>query len=384
MLKSKLEIRRRVYHCVYALDRSTALVQTRAFSFSDDSAKVKIPFTKTSTSNPASPLGPGQQTNGWLQSYEQAMDLINLRQLQSLWYHELFQSGRTRWEEPYNFLWDTCDKMRKWFDALSPSTAPNMRAFFELELLYSYIYVLSPSPRVPVIHSFAQRLIFEHCIRYADLMLRLISDPGYTSPLTFYDAMRVYMTGRQFLDVLQLNTDTLLHGLVPSHPEVKLNTKSPPPMPSVPPPSGETVQYFNTSRSIQCIKQITDCLARFGIRWGYMSWNQRYQNETAPMLEELNQRLRELDEMAGKRRPSAWVSSHHSSTGSIPSSNGSVTYSSPPGIPPPAPVMYSNPLSRAGSHLSSFGEVGQVSLSTRKSFHGLSKAEAEPLPGAAD
>ena len=32
-------------------------------------------------------------------------------------------------------------------------------------------------------------------------MLHLISDPGYTAPLTFYDAMRVYMTGRQFLDV---------------------------------------------------------------------------------------------------------------------------------------------------------------------------------------
>ena len=69
--------------------------------------------------------------------------------------------------------------MRKWFEGLSSSTSQNSRAFFELDLLYSYVYVLSPSPRVPVISPFAQKLIFEYCIQYAELMLRLISDPSY-------------------------------------------------------------------------------------------------------------------------------------------------------------------------------------------------------------
>ena len=271
MAKGKLELRRRVFHCIYALDRSTSLVQTRAFSFSDDSAKVKVPFTKQSNSPPASPpAGSASPQKLWLQSYEQALDLINLRKLQSSWYTDLFQSGRTRWEDPYSYLWDTCDAMRKWFDNITGPTTPNMRAFFELDLLYSYVYVLSPSPRVPVIQPFAQKLIFEYCIRYADLMLHLISDPTYTAPLTFYDAMRVYMTGRQFLDVLQHNTDMLLNGFVPPHPEVKPSAAVPPPLPVVPPPQGESIQRFTTVRSINCIKQITECLARFGIRWGYM------------------------------------------------------------------------------------------------------------------
>ena len=121
--------------------------------------------------------------------------------------------------------------MRKWFDNISASTTSNIRGFFELELLYSYVYVLSPSPRVPVILPFAQKLIFEYSIRYAELMLFLITDPGYNAPLTFYDAMRVYMTGRQFLDVLQHNTNMLLNGTVPPHPEVKPTAAPPPPMP---------------------------------------------------------------------------------------------------------------------------------------------------------
>lgn len=269
MLKGKLEVRRRVYFCVYALDRSTSLVQTRAFSFGDDSAKVKTPFQKKADSLPTSPAASASQQL-WLQAHDKAVHLINLRKLQSQWYSDLFQSGRTRWEEPYAYLWSTCEAMRNWFENLPASTSPNMRAFFELDLLYSYVYVLSPSPRVPAVSAFAQKLIFEYCIRYADLMLRLINDPSYTSPLTFYDAMRVYMTGRQFLDVLQHNLDGLLNGHMPPHPEVKPTAAPPPPMPMAHIPSGDSIVRFNAERSIRCIKQIAECLSRFGIRWGYM------------------------------------------------------------------------------------------------------------------
>jgi len=269
MSKGKLELRRRVFWCVYALDRSTSLVQTRAFSFSDNSTKVKVPFSKAPAVLPNVANSQGLQ-KAWLQSHETALDLINLRQLQSDWYTDLFQSGRLRWEEPYHYLWQACDDTRKWFESLSATTNPNMRAFFELDLLYSYIYVLSPSPRIPAISPFAAKLIFEYCIRYAELILRLVSDSSYTAPLTFYDAMRVYMTGRQFLDVLQHNTDPLLNGYMPPHPEVKPTAAPPPVMPVVHLPPGDTLQHFNTVRSIHCIKQITECLSKFGIRWGYM------------------------------------------------------------------------------------------------------------------
>ncbi|KAK5108580.1 hypothetical protein LTR62_008156 [Meristemomyces frigidus] len=335
MFKSKLELRRRVFYCVFALDRSTSLVQTRAFSFGDDSTKVKIPFAK---------LPPGQQAltsiNGqsatWLQSNEHALDLILLRQLQSIWYTDLFQSGRERWQEPYPYIWNACDTLRRWFDNLSPSISRDMHAFFELDLLYSYVYVLSPSPRVPNIDAFAAKLIFEYCIQYAALMLRLICDPSYTAPMTFYDAMRVYMTGRQFLDVLNHGTEPLLSGHMPPHPPVRPSTAAPPQVPRVVPPPGDNMAHFNTVRSVNCIKQVTECLTKFGMRWGYMSWSQRYQAETVGMLELLNQRMREMQSPDPSRRPSMWPP-HASSSGSIHSASGSmggsVQYSTPPNLP---------------------------------------------------
>lgn len=282
MSKGELELRRRVFWCVYVLDRSTSLVQTRAFSFSDDSTKVKVPFTKQSGSSTASsPLADGQDSpSPWLSSHDQGLDLIGLRQLQSEWYTDLFQSGRTKWDEPYNYIWNQCNAMKNWFEGISPSTSSSMRAYFELELLYSYVYVLAPSPRVPLVSPFAQTLIFEFCIRYADLMLHLLSDPNPTAPITFNDAMRVYMTGLQFLDVLQHNTDSLLDGIVPTRPNVRPSTAPPPPLPEVNCPPNESVSHFNTVRAITCIKRMSECLGRFGLRWGYL----RYVSCRIPLL----------------------------------------------------------------------------------------------------
>ncbi|KAF2838826.1 hypothetical protein M501DRAFT_836698 [Patellaria atrata CBS 101060] len=214
--KSKLELRRRVYWCVYALDRSTSLVQTRAFSFSDDSANVGIPFSSKSTSvSKGEPKG----SQAWLQSFDSAVDLFHLRQLQSEWYTTLFQTGRTPWQDPYPYIWRTYENMTAWSDKASPRTSKGIRTMFELELLYSYVYILSPSPRCPVISKYAQRLIFEHCISYASKMFKLTTEArGQQSPVTFYDAMRAYMTGRQFVDVVARNQDTLLSGLPPTPP----------------------------------------------------------------------------------------------------------------------------------------------------------------------
>lgn len=56
------------------------------------------------------------------------------------------------------------------------------------------------------------------------------------------------------------------------------------------------------------------------------SWNQRYQTETSELLDELTGRLRELEVMAGTRRPSMWQAS---SSGSIGSNNSGSAFGSP-------------------------------------------------------
>ena len=317
--KAKLELRRRVYWCVYMLDRSTSIVQTRAFSFSDDSANVALPPAS------GSQLGQKSSEQQWLKGLDHAIDLIKIRKLQSAWYHDLFQSGREPWTDPYPYLWNTCQGMANWFSNLSPRTANHMRVFFELELMYSYVYLLAPSPRVPVTAPYVQLLIFEYCTAYANLMTRVINDQNHVAPVTFYDAMRVYMTGRQFLDVLENNQDLLLSGPTPEPPYAGPESAPPPPLPARP-----VDAQSNTVRSITCIKQLTECLGYFGLRWGYMSWRDSFDRVAEPTLSLLNQRLWELQDMqsnlSGKGRPSPWQ--HTSSTGSVTSSDAMSRHSS--------------------------------------------------------
>ena len=127
--------------------------------------------------------------------------------------------------------------MSEWFQDMPQSTLPAVKSFFELELLYSYVYILSPSPRIPHIHEYAQRLIFEHCIAYATNLLAILDKPSNTvkPPVTFYDAMRAYMTGRQFVDVLSRNMEMISiwqccnqdHQYLQRHWLLKLNLKIP-------------------------------------------------------------------------------------------------------------------------------------------------------------
>jgi hypothetical protein len=146
--------------------------------------------------------------------------MFRIREIQSEWYMDLFHSGREPWQDPYPYIWKQYARMADWFNDMPQSTLPAIRSFFELELLYSYVYILSPSPRIPHIHEYAQRLIFEHCIAYATNLLALLNKPSNTTkpPVTFYDAMRAYMTGRQFVDVLTRNMDMILDPRPPSPP----------------------------------------------------------------------------------------------------------------------------------------------------------------------
>ncbi|KAJ9669445.1 hypothetical protein H2201_000312 [Coniosporium apollinis] len=294
--KVKLELRRKVYYCVYALDRSTAIVQTRAFSFSDDSANVALPFSSTALQSSKSP----PKANTWLQSYEPALDYFRLRQLQSKWYTELFQSGRTPWKDPYSRIWRIYQEMTDWFSKLTPVILPEKRTFFELDLLYSYVYILSPSPRCPRISEYAQRLMFEHCTAYATTLLNTISDTSgkWRPSFTYYDAMRAYMTGRQFVDILSRNQDALL---TTSPPRLSSNTApaddievdplepsspgAPPPFPQADPNS--VFSADPTTRAINAINDFTSILSRFGVRFGYMNWLNRFKRESAGLLAQL-------------------------------------------------------------------------------------------------
>lgn len=298
--RAKLEIRRRVYWCVYSLDRSTSLVQTRAFSFSDEAANVAFPFGI----NPTSPKYSSPQSQVFQQSFDSALDMFRIREIQSEWYMDLFHSGREPWQDPYPYIWKQYARMSDWFQDMPQSTLPAIRSFFELELLYSYVYILSPSPRIPHIHEYAQRLIFEHCIAYVTNLLSLLNKPPSATkpPVTFYDAMRAYMTGRQFVDVVSRNIDMILDPRPPAPPASTTTQPesedplappaqiNPPPFPSPLLPEGQIAPADPTTRAINAINDFTSVLSNFGLRFGFTHWRDRFQRESAPLSAQLYQR----------------------------------------------------------------------------------------------
>jgi hypothetical protein len=263
---------------------------------------VAFPFHVTASTS--SPQYSSPQSQVFQQSFDSALDLFRIREIQSEWYMDLFHSGREPWQDPYPYIWKQYARMSEWFQDMPQSTLPAIRSFFELELLYSYVYILSPSPRIPHIPEYAQRLIFEHCIAYSTNLIALLDKPSNTTkpPVTFYDAMRAYMTGRQFVDVLSRNIDMILDPRPPTPPAPTSSQPesedplappaqiSPPPFPAPLLPEGHVVPSDPTTRAINAINDFTSVLSNFGLRFGFTHWRDRFQRESAALNAQLYQR----------------------------------------------------------------------------------------------
>ena len=317
--------------------RSTSIVQTRTFSFSDNSINVALPFGKSRSTVDAD-ISAFSGSSTWLSSFDAALHLFRLRKKQSEWYTTLFQSGRTAWTDPYQYIWRTYYDLNLWWKDVAKATSSMTRTFFELELNYSYVYILSPSPRAPITSDYAQRLLFEHCIIYGDLFLRAVTQDAHLKSLTisFYDMMRAYMTGRQLVDILVRNRDIILNDNLPAYQApslpIELNsnlalpptssqssTLSPPPIPTHHTSSSNSSYLPSvlktddtiTSRAITSINGFTTILTTLGTRFGYLSWRDNFQKEAEPLLVKLHQRA------GGQQKTTATQSDTLMSSGAV-------------------------------------------------------------------
>ena len=150
-------------------------MQTRTLSYSDDNVSVKLPQERGNSTKPSfSTTQNSLKTILGLRSLQPAIDLFRLRQIQSRWYTDLFQSGRTPWNDPYPYVWESYHALTKWFDSIDASTPEGIKHHFQLELLYSFVYILSPSPRIPSISDYARKLLFEHSVAYSEAMVKVV------------------------------------------------------------------------------------------------------------------------------------------------------------------------------------------------------------------
>jgi hypothetical protein len=258
--------------------RSISMVQARSFSFTDDSTSVAYPLALNSPSsgtnnNPV--IGP--------HSLETALLHFQLRYIQSNWYQELHQSSREPMHNASTYVWQLCQEMREWSESF-PDTLPlDFKNFFDLELLYSYVYCLAPSCRVRNVSDYGKTLIFEYSIAYMQKMFPISKDPINKAFYTYHDTLRVYFVGSQFLAVLSESQDRLLNGIIP-YVAIVAGTSPPPPLPS-------SNGVDNVDRSINCITHINEILKTFGHRWDDSQvWQSTFESQATPLLAALHQR----------------------------------------------------------------------------------------------
>ncbi|KAJ6788017.1 hypothetical protein PWT90_01129 [Aphanocladium album] len=260
--RTALNIRRRIFYSVYALDRAISMVHARTFSFTDDSINVAFPASLSQTRKQS--LSSGSIATP--QSTDAALLLFQLRRAQSFWYQELYQSDPTPLSDPTTFLWQMCLDMREWGESLPETLPPGIRRMFEQELRYSYVYCIAPSVRAPQITDYSRTLIFEYSLEYLNIMHEIARTGLNSAFYTYHDALKVYFMGNQLLAVLRDAEEMLLSGRpVPPPPQ----RPGCPPAPPIPRRTSLPASHSHDAleRSLWCLERVHETLAKYSERW---------------------------------------------------------------------------------------------------------------------
>ncbi|KAJ5109085.1 hypothetical protein N7456_005760 [Penicillium angulare] len=284
---SRLELRRRVFHCLYSLDRGMSAALQRTFSFSDESVNVAMP--SASSSNGSST---GEQSHIFLRSPAPALHIVKIRQILSSAYSDMYYNTREPSPQPLTQIWTLCYRTRQWFHEC-PKNAPNhFSLLYRLELLYTMIVILSPSHRYPTLCNYNKALLFDRSMDYISQIHQVLENPTALPFLSFLDIQRVHQVARRLMEVLSQNFDFLLGPNVPSPPTVPPGTPDPPIL-------AEEDRINCRPRAIRCLSYVRDLLSYCARKWDLRTPLDEFERE-AESLEKL---LREGSPMGYMANP---------------------------------------------------------------------------------
>ncbi|KAJ5086692.1 hypothetical protein NUU61_007999 [Penicillium alfredii] len=259
----RLDIRRRVFHCIYCLDSSSL---QRTFSFSEASVNVALPSASTS-------MGPSvaEQSHIFLRSPGPALHIVKIRQILSAGYQEMYYSSHEPSPQPLVWIWTLCWQAREWFHQCPKNAPSHFSLLYRLELLYTMIILLSPSHRYPTLCDYNKALLFDRCMDFISQIHQVLGNPSSLPFLNFLDIQRVQQVSRRFLKVLSENHDLLLSSAVPAPPAVPAGTPNPPIL-------ADEDRINCRPRATRCLMYIADLFQYCARKWnlhgllpGYMS-----------------------------------------------------------------------------------------------------------------
>jgi Fungal specific transcription factor domain/Fungal Zn(2)-Cys(6) binuclear cluster domain len=298
--KEESEMRRRVFYCVYSLDRNIAMALERSFSFTDDSTFVNLPTVHHSTIPPDSARNRVPQL--FLRSLQPSLYLFDIRRVQSALYQETRLSNRSEWPDSTATTYknSVLKDVRSWVSQIPTVLPESHTVLFSLESLYSQIAALAPSCRNQNISELSRTLIFEYAIQYADQLHPIIRNSNWHAFFTVTEIYRLNYIGRQLLSGMWAGFDHLLSGAMPretpaSSPEANgTNVESPsPPSPNIFRP---TSSLENCTRAMRCLTKIIDVLKYAHKRFGNScaSFKTNFEQESAVLMNKLRMKQQEL------------------------------------------------------------------------------------------
>ena len=292
MSKDTIDMRRRVFYCVYTLDRNISTAYGRAFSFTDDSAAVCLPVSASKTS----PIPENNTTTQlFLRSVKPSLFLFDIRRVQSAFYQATHCSSQKAWSASTaaDYTASILQDIRSWFATIPASLPQRHVFFFRIESLHTQILALSPSCRIPSsnMSDLSKTLIFESTIQYVDLLRPVVQNTSWHPFLTYVDFLRVNAVGRQFREAMRTNFDQLLSGGIAHSPGPTTHAGSARPPP---PLIRSTSPLDNCVRATACLENIIGLLAYARQRWGPGVVRENFAQESAVLTGKLKNRQQEL------------------------------------------------------------------------------------------
>ncbi|KAJ5544823.1 hypothetical protein N7535_006789 [Penicillium sp. DV-2018c] len=265
---NRLDLRRRVFHCIYCLDRGLSTAMRRTFSFSDGSVNVALPSITTSSGAAI------EQSHIFLRNPAPALHIVKIRQILSAGYQEMHCNGRDPSPQALALIWTLCWQAREWYHQC-PKNAPNhFSLLYRLELLYTIIILLSPSYRYPVLHEYNKALLFDRCMDYISQIHQVLENPSALPFMTYLDIQHVHQVGRIFVDILSQNYDQLISTTVPAPPPVPAGSPDPPVL-------AEEDLFNCHARAIRCLSYIRDLLGYCARKWDLHGHLEQFELESA-------------------------------------------------------------------------------------------------------
>ncbi|KAF7715434.1 Positive regulator of purine utilization [Penicillium ucsense] len=275
--QDRLDLRRRVFHCIYSLDRGMSSALHHTFTFSDESVDVALPATDTSSST-------AESKTIFLRNPAPALHIVRIRKILSRGYHDMYFSSRDASPHPIPQIWTLCSQAREWYHDCPSSAPKHFALLYRLELLYTTIILLSPSNRYPVLCDYNKALLFDRCMDFISQIHQVLENSSALPFVTFLDIARVQQVGHLLIQILLDDVDFLLSSVMPPEPHVPSGTPDPPLL-------AEEDRINVRPRTFRCLSYVRDLLHYAKRRWGLDRPLEDFERQSAPLEKLLREGL---------------------------------------------------------------------------------------------